>query len=116
MRIGHHLAQAVHGQVEVVHALPFPAVNLETELVHFLLGDLFLQFVLVAVVAAAASYRLGISRTQELTGAHLLALALRGGGHGRTDVVVVVVMVRVVVSEKHIVHVRGGGSAARAGV
>lgn len=97
-------------------------------MVHFLLGDLFLHFELVsaAVPAAAHGSRLGVSRAQVLAAAasaHLLALqlaALRGRGHGRGSMMVVVVavvvtVVLVVLSEKHVVHVRGGGSAARAG-
>lgn len=120
VRVRHHLAQTVHGQVKVVHALALPAVNLEAQLVHFFLGDLLLQFVLVASssssAAAAASHRLGVSRAQELSAAQLLALlfsALRGRGDRGAAVVVVVV---VVMLQKHVVHVRGRGSAARAGV
>lgn len=54
-----------------------------------------------------------------LTAGHLLALlltALRGGGHGGANVVMMVMVMRVVVTEKHAVHVRGRGSAAWAGV
>lgn len=115
VRVGHHLAQAVHGQVEVMHPLPLTAVNLESELVHFLLGDLFLHLKLVAVTVPAAQHLSGLVSAAQLL--PLLLSAVRGRRHGGAAVVVVVVVVTVmVVSEKDIVHVRGGCSTARAGV
>lgn len=45
--IGHHLAQPVHGDVEVVHALPLAAVDLQAHGLQLVLGEEFAVFLVL---------------------------------------------------------------------
>ncbi|KAG7265705.1 hypothetical protein CRUP_010449 [Coryphaenoides rupestris] len=109
--IGHDLPQAVHGQVEVVHALPLASVDLEAELLDLLLAHLLLQLVLAAgqhrggrVVVAGAGRQVLLRLGQRL--AELCGALCRGGDRGAEEVVEVVVAT-VVVVEEHAVRGQG---------
>ncbi|KAL0177205.1 hypothetical protein M9458_026099, partial [Cirrhinus mrigala] len=101
VRVRHDLSEPVHRQVQVVHALALPAVDLQAQLLDLLLGHLLLEFVL------AAGGRFG-----RVLARHLLEQLVLRGGHGvQASVLRMVVVVVVVIAEIHPIHVWRGSSA-----
>ena len=85
MRVGHDLAQAVHGHVEVVHPLPLAAVDLQADGLQLVLGEQLavllgehLEGQRVVVVVAREAAQVG--------GDVVGGVALRGGHRARETV------------------------------